>query len=62
MENNNFLKFVEASKEEYLEKVESEEVIEEINAAGCPWYNLSCHLGNLGRYCTLSVECMPSCH
>lgn len=62
MENTDYLEFIESTKEKYLEKIDSEEVIEEINAAGCPWWNLSCHLGNLGSYCTLSVECMPSCH
>lgn len=62
VENNDYLEFVEETKEKYLEKIDSEEFIEEINAAGCPWWNLSCHLGNLGSYCTLSVECMPRCN
>lgn len=62
VENTDYLDFLEATKEKYLEKIDSEEVIEEINAAGCPWWNLSCHLGNLGSYCTLSLECMPSCN
>ncbi|WP_280771571.1 plantaricin C family lantibiotic [Salipaludibacillus daqingensis] len=29
---------------------------------GCRWYNISCRLGNDGRFCTLTVECQRNCN
>lgn len=62
MENTTCSEFIKTVKDEYLEKVDVEEVVDEINAAGCPWWNVSCHLGNRGRHCTITVECMPNCN
>ncbi|WP_206425350.1 plantaricin C family lantibiotic [Staphylospora marina] len=31
-------------------------------AGGCDWWNISCHLGNTGRFCTLTKECQPNCN
>lgn len=28
---------------------------------GCKWYNLSCHFGNVGKICTITVECQHNC-
>ncbi len=30
-------------------------------AGACAWYNISCHLGNQGKICTVTVECIRSC-
>jgi len=42
-------------------ELEDQDIIAGING-GCKWYNLSCNLGNKGAYCTLTIECMPSCN
>lgn len=42
-------------------ELEEQDILAGING-GCAWYNLSCNLGNKGAYCTLTVECMPSCN
>lgn len=31
-------------------------------AGGCAWYDISCQLGNQGRFCTLTVECQRNCN
>lgn len=62
VEITDYLKFVDSTKEKHLQAIKTEEVMEEVNAGACPWWNISCNLGNTGSYCTLSVECMPSCH
>lgn len=62
MEKIDYSNFIEEKKEEYLEDIKSDEIIDEITGGACPWWNISCQLGNTGSYCTLSVECMPGCH
>ncbi|HCY4678723.1 TPA: plantaricin C family lantibiotic, partial [Staphylococcus aureus] len=51
------------SKADYLEKLDSKE-IQEVEAYGgkCSWWNLSCHLGNNGKLCTVSHECAAGCN
>ncbi|MED3981253.1 plantaricin C family lantibiotic [Priestia megaterium] len=34
----------------------------ELLAGGCAWYNISCHLGNEGAHCTVTVECQRNCN
>ncbi|WP_117149575.1 lichenicidin alpha family lanthipeptide [Paraliobacillus zengyii] len=46
----------EEMKEEYLRELDQ---FENVNVSGG---GLSSWLGNDGRFCTLSVECMPSCN
>lgn len=62
----NYKEFIENEKTKYIEEIDvidAEEILNDVYAAGsCKWWNLSCRLGNKGAYCTLSVECMPTCH
>lgn len=44
-------------EKEYLKEVEQ---FEDVNVFG--GWSLSSYLGNKGSYCTLTVECMPSCN
>lgn len=34
----------------------------ESSGAKCPWWNVSCHLGNDGKICTYSHECTAGCN
>ncbi|MFB3176127.1 lichenicidin alpha family lanthipeptide [Staphylococcus pseudintermedius] len=52
-EENDFLK--EEMEKAYLNEVES---FENSNVSGA---GLSAFLGNKGKYCTVTVECMPTC-
>lgn len=58
-----FQVYITEEKAKYLERL-SEDIFDltDINGLGCPWWNVSCHLGNRGSVCTISVECMPSCN
>ncbi|BAB04173.1 plantaricin C family lantibiotic [Halalkalibacterium halodurans] len=44
-----------------FQELEDQDILAGVNGA-CAWYNISCRLGNKGAYCTLTVECMPSCN
>ncbi|AST06331.1 lichenicidin alpha family lanthipeptide [Anoxybacillus sp. ST70] len=46
----------EEMEKEYLKELEQ---FEDVNVSGA---GLSSFLGNKGRFCTLTVECMPSCN
>lgn len=48
---------------DYLEKIDSEnKKLESVQGGKCPWYNLSCVLGNDGKICTYSHECTGGCN
>ncbi|HDR7226113.1 MULTISPECIES: lichenicidin alpha family lanthipeptide [Bacillus cereus group] len=52
----------ELAKESYLNQLDkSDKRLENSFGADCTWWDLSCHLGNDGSTCTLSVECRPAC-
>ncbi|MDQ0861133.1 plantaricin C family lantibiotic [Bacillus sp. V2I10] len=44
-----------------LVELEDQDLLAGVNG-GCAWWNVSCHLGNDGRACSLTVECMPTCN
>jgi mersacidin/lichenicidin family type 2 lantibiotic len=44
-----------------LTELEDQDLLAGVNG-GCAWWNVSCHLGNDGRACSLTVECMPTCN
>lgn len=48
---------------DYLEKINSEnKKLESVQGGKCPWYNISCQLGNDGKICTFSHECTGGCN
>ncbi|MEK4940439.1 hypothetical protein BW425_27940 [Bacillus pseudomycoides] len=53
----------ELAKESYLNQLDKSNTrLENSFGADCSWWNVSCHLGNDGKWCTGSKECMPSCN
>ncbi|MGI2312609.1 plantaricin C family lantibiotic [Staphylococcus cohnii] len=52
-----------SAKKDYLEKVDiSDDKLEDVQGGKCPWYNVSCHVGNDGKICTFSHECTGGCN
>ncbi|HLQ98444.1 MAG TPA: plantaricin C family lantibiotic [Candidatus Dormibacteraeota bacterium] len=43
-----------------MEELNDDDLLE-VNG-GCPWWNLSCHLGNKGKLCTVTKECQRNCN
>lgn len=44
-----------------LEEVSDSE-LDMLYGAACSWWNVSCHLGNEGKWCTLTKECQSNCN
>jgi len=60
--NGKFSKAIAANPAgDLFAELEEQDILAGVNG-GCDWYNLSCRLGNKGAYCTLTIECMPSCN
>lgn len=47
-----------------MEKILLEELneLELLKEYGSAWWNISYNLGNNGKFCTLTKECMPTCN
>lgn len=39
----------------------TETEMELLSGGGCPWWNVSCHMGNDGKICTYTYECVNNC-
>ncbi|QJS95850.1 plantaricin C family lantibiotic [Dolosigranulum pigrum] len=53
---------VGTAKENFLNVICENDNKLENSGAKCPWWNLSCHLGNDGKICTYSHECTAGCN
>ncbi|MED3739340.1 MULTISPECIES: plantaricin C family lantibiotic [Virgibacillus] len=63
MEEMSKSQLLKVAQQDYLEKVDFQnEKLQEVQGGKCPWYNLSCHLGNDGKICTFSHECTGGCN
>lgn len=56
-------KIIELAEKDFLKKVSKDDsIISELSAGAHPSWCPSCILGNDGNWCTLTVECMPTCN
>lgn len=52
---------LEKAYKSYITEIKNDDPILNNNGSKCPWWNASCQLGNTGKWCTLSKECLSYC-